>query len=262
MRLRRAIRRVGRRPTDGPPQASVPAGSDALAQLLAPYLPTDHARQVTAAYYVDALMRAHPRPVAVMDLGCGTGDSVDLFRSYDPEIRWLGIDVAASAEVTQRTRQDARFMTYDGITLPLDDATFDLVYSRQVLEHVRHPLEHLREVVRVLRPGGAFVGSTSQLEPYHSRSHWNFTVYGFAELVAEAGLELHELRPGIDGPTLIERSYRGRPASFDRWLAETSPLNAKIDARARAARWSIAKINLYKLQYAGHFAFLARRRIA
>jgi SAM-dependent methyltransferase len=194
-----------------------------------------------------------------MDLGCGAGDSVDLFRAHDPTIEWTGVDIPASPEVQARRRTDATFVTYDGRMLPFAAATFDLVYSRQVLEHVRDPAAHLAEVRRVLRPGGAFIGSTSQLEPYHSRSLWNYTPFGFAELVAKAGLVLVEIRPGIDGVTLTLRSYLDRPKGFDRWWRNESPLNELID------RWGVdhgrshAAMNIRKLQFAGQFAFLARR---
>ena len=33
----------------------------------------------------------------VMDLGCGAGDSVDLFRSVDPDVSWVGVDIEDSA---------------------------------------------------------------------------------------------------------------------------------------------------------------------
>lgn len=226
---------------------------------MAPYLPSDHGRQVGARYYLDLVMNEEPRPRVVMDLGCGRGDSVDLFRAHAPDIDWVGVDIPVSPEVLARQRTDARFVTYDGTTLPFEDQTFDLIYSRQVLEHVRHPVVHLAEVRRVLRPGGAFVGSTSQLEPYHSRSLWNYTPFGFAEIVGEAGLRLVELRPGIDGVTLIMRSYLERPDGFDRWWTEESPLNAVIDDWARETDRSPIQVNLRKLQFAGQFAFLVRR---
>jgi hypothetical protein len=58
---------------------------------------------------------------------------------------------------------------YDGVHIPLKEAAVDLVYSRQVFEHVRHPESLIGELHRVLKPGGLFVGSTSQLEPFYSR---------------------------------------------------------------------------------------------
>ncbi|MGH2512443.1 MAG: class I SAM-dependent methyltransferase, partial [Candidatus Limnocylindrales bacterium] len=171
-------------------------GPDAgLQALIGPYIPDDHSRQVSAPYYIDVLMGVEPRPRQVMDLGCGRGDSVDRFRRHDPDVDWIGVDIADSQEALQRRRSDANFVTYDGRHLPFPDASFDVVYSSQVLEHVRDPLGQLREIGRVLRPGGALVGSTSQLEPYHSHSFWNYTPYGFVTLCADAGLLVTELRP-------------------------------------------------------------------
>jgi len=65
---------------------------DDLGDLLGERIPGDHSRQTLA----DALARPARR---VLDLGCGAGDSVDLFRALDPEVRWVGADIERSAEV-------------------------------------------------------------------------------------------------------------------------------------------------------------------
>jgi hypothetical protein len=111
----------------------------------------------------------------------------------------------------------------------------------------------------VLRPGGVLIGSTSQLEPYHSRSYWNLTPFGFSVLVREAGLALRELRPGIDGVTLTLRSHLGRPKGFDRWWFSESPLNEEVDAWALEHDAPPAKVNLRKLLVCGQYAFLVGR---
>jgi SAM-dependent methyltransferase len=260
-RVRDAVRPLlrGRR-RRSPGRAALAVRAEAsLGKLLGSYLPSDHSRQVQAVYYVDQLMRATPAPRAIMDLGCGIGDSVDLFRSYDASVDWVGVDIPWSPEALARQRTDARFVTYDGTALPFPDATFDLIYSRQVLEHVRNVSRHLAEVRRVLRPGGAFIGSTSQLEPYHSRSLWNYTPLGFIELIEEAGMRVVELRPGIDGITLVMRSYLRRPPAFGRWWSDESPLNLLIDEWGRHTGQGAREVNLRKLQFAGQFAFLTRR---
>lgn len=223
--------------------------------LLEPYIPNDHARQVNATYYLDQLMAGPAAPRRVLDLGCGRGDSVDQFRRHSEDVDWIGVDIADSQEVEQRRRKDATFVTYDGEHVPFSDQSFDLVYSRQVLEHVPDPLGHLREIARVLRVGGAFVGSTSQLEPYHSMSYWNFTPVGFVALAQRARLRVLELRPGIDGVTLPMRAYLGRPAGFDAWWTSDSPLNQAIDEWGQASGRRPALINLRKLHLCGQFAF-------
>ena len=239
-------------------QPVAPATAD-LETLLAPFLPNDHARQVQASYYIELVMRGPEPPRRVIDLGCGRGDSVDLFRAHDSDVEWVGVDIADSMEAVARRRADALFVTYDGVEVPFPDGSIDLVYSSQVLEHVIEPVAHLREIVRVLRPGGTLIGSTSQLEPYHSRSYWNLTPFGFTVLAREAGLRVQELRPGMDGVTLTLRSHLGRPKGFDRWWASESPLNEEIDAWVAAHGASAAEANLRKLLVCGQFAFLATR---
>jgi SAM-dependent methyltransferase len=227
---------------------------DDLGELLGNRIPADHSRRVLPEDYARRLS-----PRRVMDLGCGTGDSVDLFRAVEPEVKWVGVDIEESPEVAARRRSDAEFVTFDGRRLPFGDSEFQLVYCRQVLEHVEHPHELLGEVARVLAPGGHFAGSTSQLEAFHSLSTFNWTPYGFTLTAELAGLEVIELRPVIDGFTLVTRRALGRPRFFDRWWARESPPYRTIELAARAARLDVRTRNQIKLVLSGQFAFLARR---
>jgi SAM-dependent methyltransferase len=254
-----AARLVHRLQGRSPIAASGRGPDNALAELLGPYVPSDHSRQVNAGYYIDQLMTATPRPERVLDLGCGDGGTVDDFRRHHPDVDWVGVDIDDSQAARLERRSDASFVVYDGLVVPFPDASFDLVFSRQVLEHVPDPLGHLRQIQRVLRPGGALIGSTSQLEPYHARSYWNYTVFGFVSLCTDAGLVVEEIRPGLDGITLTMRSFLGRPPEFSRWWRDESPLNEMIDDWGRQTQASVARINLRKLAFAGQFVFLVRR---
>jgi SAM-dependent methyltransferase len=227
---------------------------DDLGELLGDRIPGDHSRAVLADAYAWRL-----RAARVLDLGCGAGDSVDLFRSVDPRVSWVGADIEDSAEVAGRTRTDAEFVSFDGRRLPFEDSSFELVYCKQVLEHVEHPRELLAEVVRVLRSGGHLAGSTSQLEAFHSRSVFNWTPYGFTRAAEDAGLRVVELRPVIDGFTLVAWRALGLPRFFHRWWARESPPYRAIELAARAARLDARTRNQIKLVLSGQFAFLARR---
>ncbi|WP_208456923.1 class I SAM-dependent methyltransferase [Lysobacter solisilvae (ex Woo and Kim 2022)] len=222
-------------------------------------LPKDSAKQVSAAYYAQKLGRDLPQGAVILDLGCGTGVSLDLFRGAAPGSRWIGVDIEHSPEVDARTRADGEFRTYDGVNIPADDRSIDLIYSRQVFEHVRHPEPLLSDILRVLKPGGSFIGSTSHLEPYHSFSYWNFTPFGFKRLVEASGLQLVELRPGIDAIALITRAYRNNDATMNRWFGEESPLNQQIDEWARGNNQSVQQAALRKLSFCGQFCFWVRR---
>jgi SAM-dependent methyltransferase len=182
-----------------------------------------------------------------------------VFRTRDPDVQWVGLDVPGSPEARFRLRRDARFETFDGVSMPFSDGSFELVYCKQVLEHVRDPEPLLKEVHRVLVPGGWFAGSTSQLEPYHSLSLWNYTPVGIVALFERAELRAVELRPGIDGLTLIAWRLAGGHRCFHRWWGRESPLNRALSACGRVLRTDNRALNATKLLFCGQFAFLARR---
>lgn len=104
----------------------------------------------------------------LLDVGCGPGTiTIDLARRVAPGTV-LGIDrvddVIAQANANlshadlnvgdQARMAQVRFATGDVYALELDDASFDVVHAHQVLQHLREPVAALRELRRVLRPGG------------------------------------------------------------------------------------------------------------
>jgi SAM-dependent methyltransferase len=178
-----------------------------------------------------------------------------------PEVQWIGLDIPDSPEVRSRTRGDCEFRIYDGVNIPFDDCSIDVIYSRQVFEHVRHPEALLKEVARVLRRGGVFIGSVSQLEPLHSFSYWNFTYYGFSVIAIDAGLELCELRPGIDGLSLVGRNLLLFGLRFNLadvflpWFTSESPLNGFLERYLAGRGGDHGALNKLKLTYCGHVCF-------
>lgn len=223
---------------------------------IADYVPNNNPQQVTAKWMVKRVLDKLPDSPSIVDLGCGEGNSVDFFRKQVPSCSWVGVDISDSPEAKKRKREDAVFMYFDGVNIPLIESSVDLVFCQQVLEHVRHPESLLKDASRVLKSGGYFIGSTSHLEPYHSFSLWNFTPYGFKEIVKDAGLPLQEIRPGIDGLTLTERTFKGRPKSYSKFFSENSPFNVLIDSWGKESSRSVKQILVRKLSICGHFCFI------
>jgi SAM-dependent methyltransferase len=234
-------------------------------KMLFEFLPEDTSRQShglrEALLALDRVPETND-PVTLLDVGCGTGDSCDQFSARGRKVRWIGVDILDSQEVTSRPSRSLPFCAYDGIRLPLRDNAVDLGYSRQVFEHVRHPELLLSEVHRVLKPDGVFVGSTSHLEPFHSRSYWNYTPYGFCVLLREAGFRSILVRPGIDSLTLIGRrylSYIKLTRLFEPFFTMESPTNVLLEAGLRVLGQPVKRRNALKLLFAGQFCFLAQK---
>jgi len=110
---------------------------------------------------LEALVRGYLTPDSrVLDLGCGRGGVVELF--------WRDVKLAAgldpdSPSLTEHRAQGMPILRGVGEHLPFAGESFDLVVCLWVLEHVREPLAVLREVARVLRPGGHLVFLTPNL---------------------------------------------------------------------------------------------------
>lgn len=82
----------------------------------------------------------------------------------------------------------------DALRLPFRDGCFDLVLSQAVLEHVTDPALAVREMSRVLRPGGVLYAEAAFIQPVHMAPHhyFNVTPHGMRWLGEQAGLEVLE----------------------------------------------------------------------
>jgi SAM-dependent methyltransferase len=110
-----------------------------------------------------------PSDASVLDAGCGPGNLVPALARYrrlcamDASPRMLHIARANSAEVSNVAYQVGSIDS-----LPYGDATFDLVCSAGVIEYLRDWERALREMHRVLRPGGMLIlPTTNALAPAH-----------------------------------------------------------------------------------------------
>lgn len=120
----------------------------------------------------------------VVDYGCADAPYRDLFEAQ----RYVGVDLPGNPESSAHIGPDG--------SVPLPDASADLVLSTQVLEHVAEPGAYLAEALRLLRPGGSLVLTTHGIMYLHRdpQDYWRWTCDGLRRLVEQAGFEVVELR--------------------------------------------------------------------
>ena len=109
-----------------------------------------------------ALIREHVPPGArLLDIGCGDGRIAEEARACGA--RYVGVDVSSSAvEFCRAKGLEAAECNLDQ-PLPFPDGSFDAVTVFEVLEHLFEPARALAQIARVLKPGGAVVGSVPNI---------------------------------------------------------------------------------------------------
>ena len=108
-------------------------------------------RRILASFVAGICSRVTNRRARILDVGCGTGANLLMLSQYgDAE----GVDVSEDALAFCRERGLDQVRQGAGEELPYDDNTFDLVTAFDVVEHMDDDLAGLREMFRVLRPGG------------------------------------------------------------------------------------------------------------
>jgi SAM-dependent methyltransferase len=113
----------------------------------------------------------------VLDVGSGVKPYFPFFEPYASE--FVSVDIENPAADLQGAVED----------LPVPDASFDVVICNQVLEHCADPALAVRELRRVVAPGGRVLASTHGVQVYHPAPDdlWRWTHAGLERLFADNG---------------------------------------------------------------------------
>jgi ubiquinone/menaquinone biosynthesis C-methylase UbiE len=110
----------------------------------------------------------------VLDLGAGQGNTTRCLADVLQPDACIGLEYDAALVDYARTRDDnpacVRFEQGDATQLPFPDASFDVAFCRYLLLHMADPVRVVREMARVVRPGGyvvAMEGDFSQASRAH-----------------------------------------------------------------------------------------------
>lgn len=106
-------------------------------------------------------LRQYSKDLRALEVGCGTGYGTHYLSDHfiDVTAADVNADLIGSL-ISSNSHSNVKFICYDGRRLPFDLKSFDLVFSFQVIEHVLDDLNFLKEIDRVLAPGGIAVIST------------------------------------------------------------------------------------------------------
>jgi SAM-dependent methyltransferase len=117
-----------------------------------------------------------PMAFRILDAGCGTGGLIRRMERAHPQWKWTGLDAEPLACELARSRCEAEIIQGSLLSLPFPNSTFDAVVCADVLYHLDDDFAALREIHRVLRPGGTVVVNVPAHQWLHS--YHDVTVHG------------------------------------------------------------------------------------
>ena len=154
----------------------------------------------------------------LLEIGCGEGRGIE---HVLPHVNsYSAIDKIESAiENLQSRFPAARFVAGNLPPLPYPDATFDSIVSFQVIEHIENDALFLKEIHRVLRPGGVALITTPNRPLSLSRNPWHIREYTADELTRLAGAIFPSVEmKGIAGNSNVMAYHEKNRESVDRLM--------------------------------------------
>jgi SAM-dependent methyltransferase len=133
------------------------------------------------------------RSIRILDIGCGTGANLEMLAQFGDS---QGVDVSADALAFCRERGLVNVRQGAAEQLPWEAGSFDLVTGLDVVEHLDDDLAGLKEMHRVLRPGGyaflfvpafMFLWGVQDDISHHRR---RYTLKGLKQVARAAGFEI------------------------------------------------------------------------
>ncbi|MFA6135557.1 MAG: class I SAM-dependent methyltransferase [Phycisphaerae bacterium] len=99
-----------------------------------------------------------PGPFRLLDIGCGLGKVARCAKDMFLDASVYGLDISSKAiEKARSFRSDIDYRVCGELDLPFDEGFFDYAACRMSIHHYPRILDHLREVRRVLKPGGIYL---------------------------------------------------------------------------------------------------------
>ena len=134
----------------------------------------------------------------LLDVGCGRKPYKKLFKVSS----YTGMDIENPGHSHQGEDID---VFYDGKTFPFQDNAFDSILCNQVLEHVFNPESFLKEINRVLKPGGKILLSVPFVWDEHEQpfDYARYSTFGLNHLFNNAGLEIVKHKKTVNNMAVV-----------------------------------------------------------
>lgn len=129
----------------------------------------------------------------LLDIGCGKMPYKEYLLNHSKVETYTGLDIETARVYDSNIQPD---FTWDGIKMSFDNEQFDCAFGTEVLEHCPEPEIVLKEVHRVLKPGGVFFFTVPFLWNLHEtpNDEYRYTPFALERHLKNAGFKEIELK--------------------------------------------------------------------
>jgi SAM-dependent methyltransferase len=131
----------------------------------------------------------------VLEIGCGGGQMREWVSARG--LTYIGTDISKTRVLEHLRVHGGPDYLCDAHFLPFRDEAFDAVYTSAVTEHIADLHLMMSEVMRVLKPGGVYMGNGSFLEPWNDDSYYHQSPLGAFRSLRRVGFDVPYVWPGV-----------------------------------------------------------------
>jgi SAM-dependent methyltransferase len=124
----------------------------------------------------------------LLDIGCGKMPYKDYILRNSSVKKYIGLDIEDALQYDKNIKPD---FIWNGKVMPFEDNSFDCAFGTEVLEHCPEPEVVLKEVYRVLKPGGCFFFTVPFLWNLHEVPHdeYRYTPFSLDRHLKKSGFK-------------------------------------------------------------------------
>lgn len=114
--------------------------------------------QHQSSLYINLIKNLNTKNKKILDIGCGRGGGVDLYKKYFSFSKVIGLDISPeNIQHCKKNIKDIEFVEASALSLPFKNNSFDFITNVESAHCYQDILKFFSEVKRVLKPGGMFL---------------------------------------------------------------------------------------------------------
>jgi ubiquinone/menaquinone biosynthesis C-methylase UbiE len=176
------------------------------------------------------------------DIGCADGYGTQFLADFSNQTTGVdySVETVKIANEKHKEKKNLNFISSSVPPLPFEDNSLEIITAFQFIEHIEDRIGFIKDVYRVLKPGGIFLCSTPNNKMSIARNPFHVHEYTFDEMRAEAGSVFNNIDLlGVQGSEKVNKYYEDN----SKWAKKILRLDPLGIHKMLPASWLVIPYN-------------------